>query len=80
MGLAVLSGWCNLIPTISPPIIWTDIAKHSANMEDLQRVIGRAVADTATQQDLEINTFHIRDNVLKDIAKMNLAPGGGLLV
>ena len=76
MGLAVLSGWCNLVPTILPPIIWMEIAKHSTNMEDLQQVIGRAVADTASQHCVEINTFHLTDNMLKDIVRMDLAPGG----
>ena len=80
MGLAALSGWCNLIPMISPSITWTDIAKHSTNMEDLQEVIGRAVADTSTQQCMEINTFHLTGDMLNDIVKIDLAPGWGLPV
>ena len=77
MGLAALSDWCNLIPRILPPIICTEIVKHLTNMEDLRRVIRRAVADTATQQYDKINTFHLTDDMLEDIVKMDLAPGGG---
>ena len=38
------------------------------------------MADTVSQQCVEINTFHPADEILKDIARLDLAPGGGLLV
>ena len=49
-------------------------------MEDLRRVIERAVEDTAAEQAVEINTFHLTDNMLKDVIKLDVAPGGGLPV
>ena len=51
--------------------------KHSASVEDLQQVIGRAVEDTAAEQAVEINTFHLMDDMLKDVIKLDVAPGGG---
>ena len=80
MGMAAFSSWSNLIPTIAPPAVWSDIVKHSADMEDLRRIIGRAVEDVAAEQAVEINTFHLTDNMLKDVIKLDLMPGGGLPV
>ena len=60
--------------------MWTDIVKHFTNMEDLRRFIGRAVKDTASEQAVEMNTFHLTDDMLKDVIKLDLAPGGGLPV
>ena len=33
--------------------------------------------DTAAEQAVEINTFHLMDDMLKDVIKLDVAPGGG---
>ena len=38
------------------------------------------MSDTATQRYVEINTFHLTDDMLKDNVNMDLAPGEGLPV
>ena len=49
-------------------------------MEDLQRIIGRAVEDAALEQDVETWTFHPTKKMLKDVIKLDVAPGWGLPV
>ena len=80
MGMAVLNGWCNFISGHAPPLLWTDIAKNSTNMEDCHRIIERAVTDTARNQGLEICKFYTIDNMLNNVIKFDFAPGWGLLV
>ena len=66
---------------VSHPLIWKKIVENSTKMEDLRRIIKQqAVADTASRQGLEISTFYLTDDMLKDIVRMDLAPGGGLPV
>ena len=78
--MAAISGWCGIIPTIAPPKVWTDIAKHHANYEDLRYVIARHVAEIVDQMRMEIITFQFTDDMLKDILRLDVAPKGALQV
>ena len=78
--MAALNGWCNRMAGHAPPLIWTDTAKNSTNMEDCHLLIKTAVIDTAKQHGLEISKFYLTDGMLKDIIKLDFAPGGGLPV
>ena len=57
------------MPEFASPLIWMDIAKNSTNMEDLCRVIKRAVSDTVSHQGLEISKFYLTDDMLKYVVK-----------
>ena len=80
LGMAASSGWCNIVPPISPPKIWTNITRRHENHEDLRRVIARHVAGTADQMRMEIYTFQSIYDMLKDIVRLDIAPRGSLPV
>ena len=63
-----------------PSLLWTEIEKNPTNVEDFRRIIKRAVNERARLQAMEISKFHLTDGMLKDIIKLDLAPGGGLPV
>ena len=78
--MTAISGWCGIVPPISPPKVWTDIATYHANHGDLRRIIASHVAGTVDQMCMKIYTFQFMDDMLKDILKLGVAPGGSLLV
>ena len=63
-----------------PSLLWTEIEKNPTNVEDFRRIIKRAVNERARLQAMDISKFHLTDDMLKDIIKLDLAPGGGLPV
>ena len=62
------------------PLLWTDIARNSTNIKDCRLIIKRTVHEAAKLQAVEIRMFYLTDEMLKDIIKLDLAPGGGLPV
>ena len=76
MGLSALNKWCDCMVGNPPSLLWTEIEKNPTNVEDFRRIIKRAVNERARLQAMDISKFHLTDDMLKDIIKLDFAPGG----
>ena len=75
-GKAAISGWFNIQPPTTPPPIWAVVEKHHANTVELPQLLIKKIDETAFNMRMEITTIQLTDDMLKDIFKLDFAPGG----
>ena len=59
-----------------PPPLWSDIKENHASIEDCQLLITKPIKVVALDLVIEINSFYLTDQMVKEIIGLMMAPGG----